>query len=120
MLLDNIAQHNRTLKLRVPSLGPDALIPLETNAFEAISQSFACCIDCISNDVNIDGHKVLGNHATIVFMDGAGKERYFNGIVHRFESGTLKTNSIRRYQLHLMPQFETFKVRQAIVSFLKT
>lgn len=69
MVSDNFTQENRTLKLTLPSLSAETLIPLEVKATEAISHSFSCTVDCISNDLRIDGNKLLGHSATVLFSD---------------------------------------------------
>jgi len=80
-------QGSRNLQLHVPCFGDGVLIPVEARAKEAVSESFLCSIECISNNLNIDGHALLGNNAALVFLDKEGSKRYLNGVISRFESG---------------------------------
>ena len=107
-------QGSRNLQLHVPCFGDGVLIPVEARAKEAVSESFLCSIECISNNLNIDGHALLGNNAALVFLDKEGSKRYLNGVISQFTSGlppgksakSVNSHAIRRYHLQLIPQFE--------------
>src|SRR5204862_148572 len=69
-------------------LGKDALLLVEFEGQEAISQLFGFRLGLIAdNDQKVPFEKLLGQKISITFLLPNGKERYFHGILRRISKG---------------------------------
>jgi type VI secretion system secreted protein VgrG len=96
-------QANRPLQLTTP-LGPDALYLVGFDGREGLSRLFHFQLDLLAdNGRAIAFDKLLGQPVTISLAVGAGRSRFFNGIVSRFSQG-MRDDTFTHYRAEVVPQ----------------
>lgn len=95
-------QENRLLELTTP-LGKDVLLIRSIHGREAISQLYHYEIECFApNETEIDFNKMIGQDVSVRVFLGERKERFFHGIVRRFQRGARGTYNTG-YRIEIVP-----------------
>ena len=77
-------QERRLFSLETP-LGPDKLLVRLMRATESMSELFQCELDMVSDDLNIDFNRIIGQNVTLgIKMLDETNQRWINGQVSRF------------------------------------
>ena len=97
-------QASRPMAVTTP-LGKDALLLVEFEGQEAISQLFGFRLGLIAdNDQKVPFEKLLGQKISITFLLPNDKERYFHGICRRISQGE-RDATFTSYRMEVVPQF---------------
>jgi type VI secretion system secreted protein VgrG len=95
-------QDNRFLFVETP-LGKNKLLLQSLSGQEAISQLFSFQLEMLSEDINIDHSKIIGQNATVgFFMSDNSTPRYLNGYISHFAQLPGEGRFIR-YRAELVP-----------------
>ena len=79
-----LSQENRQARIDTP-LGEDVLLLQYFSGTETLSRDFAYEATVLSEDVAIDGQKIVGKQISVTYVDEDGRKRHFSGFVSRFE-----------------------------------
>jgi len=97
-----LTQDGRTIGIETP-LGKDVLLLLTLEGNEAISDTFSCRLQLISNQMNIPAKDVIGKKVDIWLQNQDNTKRYINGYVKRFSAGPMKSDGYRNYRAEVVP-----------------
>lgn len=101
-MTDTYIQDNRTLFVETP-LERNKLLLRSFTGHEEISQLFNYKLDLLSEDLNINFDKIVGQNVTFSILLGDGQtERYFNGFVSRF-SQLPAAGNFAHYEAEVVP-----------------
>jgi len=96
-----IDQTKLDFRLETP-LGADKLIVSRFEASERVSQLYACRLELISKDLQVDFKAILGKAALLTIAPPGGSKRHLHGIVTRFAQ-LPPEGSFARYEADLRP-----------------
>ena len=91
-------------------LGPDELLLRTLSGEEALSRPFEFHLELFSENRKIQAKQILGTNAAVAVDMPDGTERFFNGVVVRFESGP-GNNNFATYSATLRPWFWVLRHR---------
>src|SRR5262245_48298887 len=94
-------QKQRICRVHSP-FGDDALLLQRMTVREAMSQPFVCELDLLSEQGDLGFEAIVGKPASVSVRLENGHERWFHGIVSRFEHGPLQQRFVA-YRMELRP-----------------
>ena len=101
-MADTFTQENRLISIETP-LGPDALLLRSFVGSEGISRLFHFHLDLMSEDLNIDFDRIIGQNVNVsVRLADPSSQRYFNGHVSKFIQ-LPGEGRLARYQADMVP-----------------
>ncbi len=101
--MSDFTQDHRLISVETP-LGKDVLLLTSFDGVESISSPFQFKLTTLSLDLEIKPEELIGKQVTVKIQNEHG--RVFNGFVHEFAFGEIKSSSFREYHLVVMPWFE--------------
>jgi type VI secretion system secreted protein VgrG len=97
-------QAGRPMTVATP-LGPDALLLVGFNGYEAISQLFSFQLDLLAeNHTDIPFDKLLGQGITVSLALPDDSARYFTGLCSRISQGH-RDQDFTAYRMEIVPEF---------------
>jgi type VI secretion system secreted protein VgrG len=100
-MVDKPTQKNRELAIETP-LGEDVLLLISMSGTEELGRLFEYNLDLASENKQIKAEDIVGKNVTIRLDLGAGRTRYFNGLVRCFTQLTT-VGHLARYEAIVVP-----------------
>ncbi len=101
--MSDFTQDSRLISIDTP-LGKDVLLLTSFNGVESISSPFHFKLTVLSSDLEIEPEELIGKQVTVKIQNE--NCRVFNGFIHEFSFGEIKSSSFREYQLMMVPWFK--------------
>lgn len=101
--MSDFTQDSRLISIETP-LGKDVLLLTSFNGVESISSPFLFKLTVLSLDLEIEPRELIGKQVTVKIKNGC--TRIFNGFIHDFTFGEIKSSSFREYHLTMVPWFK--------------
>lgn len=99
--MPTFTQENRVISIETP-LGADVLQILSFHATEELGRLYTYQCDLLSEVVDIDFNKLVGEKVSLRLEIEEGEDRYFSGYVNRFTQVEHK-GDFARYQMTVVP-----------------
>ncbi len=98
--MSDFTQDSRLIAIDTP-LGKDVLLLTSFDGVESISSSFEFNLTALSLKLDIKPEELIGKQVTVKVQNESG--RVFNGFIHGFSFGEIKSSSFREYRLVMVP-----------------
>ena len=101
--MSDFTQDSRLISIDTP-LGKDVLLLTSFDGVESISSPFLFSLIVLSSELEIKPEELVGKQITVKIKNEYA--RVFNGFVHDFTFGEIKSSSFREYHLTMVPWFK--------------
>ena len=101
MMAGEMKQARRLARLTTPR-GPNALVLMQLQVSEGLSELFEISVDALSETEDLDFNQLLGQACTVTMENFVGAKRCFNGILTAAEWHG-QSDTVHAYQLTLRP-----------------
>ena len=101
--MSDFTQDSRLIAIETP-LGKDVLLLTSFGGIESISSPFLFKLTVLSSNLEIKPEELVGKQISVKIKNEYA--RVFNGFVHDFTFGEIKSSSFREYHLTMVPWFK--------------